>query len=205
MPLQNRVTPFGELVVIPARGTFTGNRGIVHDPATKTLVKRWSSKAWLVCVLDFQNRHRDVWAHRSWSELFFLDEASALAAGHRPCFHCRRAAANAFRVAWAGDGPLPTAPDMDATLHAERLAHGEKRLHPLPGRLEDLPDGTMVAAGSRAFIVVGGKIAEWTPDGYRPVADRPAFDGMLTPPATVLTLRHGYRPVFHPSLAAVLG
>jgi len=204
MPLQNRVTPFGELVAIPARGTFTGNRGIIHDPAARTLVKRWSSKAWLVCVLEFQNRHRDVWAGRSWSELFFLDEATALAAGHRPCFHCRRAAANAFRAAWAGDAPLPSAPEIDAVLHAQRLDHGEKRLHPIIGRPEDLPDGAMVAAGERALIVVAESFAEWSPGGYRKVADLPPLDGLLTPPATVAALRRGYRPVTHPSIGTAV-
>jgi hypothetical protein len=205
VPLQNRVTPFGELVAVPARGTFTGNRGIIHDPASKTLVRRWSSKAWLVCLLDFEDRHREVWAKRSWSELFFLDEATALAAGHRPCFHCRRAAANAFRAAWAGGGPLPSALEMDATLHAQRLDRGEKRLHPLLDRAGNLPDGSMVAAGKRAFIVVGGKFAEWTVEGYRPVAELPPLDGMLTPPATVAALRRGYRPVIHPRLPATFG
>src|SRR5258707_9944010 len=102
MPLQNRVTPFGDIVAIPQRGMFTGNRGIIHDPATKTLLnKRWASKAWLVCACDYQGRRREVMGGRSWTELFFLDEAVALAAGHRPCFLCRRRAASAFRAAWA--------------------------------------------------------------------------------------------------------
>src|SRR5215831_9238681 len=100
-PLQNRVTPFGDVVAITQRGLFIGNRGIIHDPATKTLLgRRWTTKAWLVCVLDYKGRHREVMGGRSWTELFFLDEAVALAAGHRPCFFCRRAAAEAFRTAW---------------------------------------------------------------------------------------------------------
>ena len=91
MPLQNRVTPFGDIIAIPQRGMFTGNRGIIHDPATRTLLKRrWASKAWLTCLCEFKNRRRAVMARRSWTELFFLDEAVALAAGHRPCFFCRR-------------------------------------------------------------------------------------------------------------------
>jgi len=95
MPLQNRVTPFGDIVAIPQVGMFTGNRGNIHDPATKTLLnKRWASKAWLVCACDYQGRRREVMAGRSWTELFFLDEAVALAAGHRPCFLCRREAAS---------------------------------------------------------------------------------------------------------------
>src|SRR5947207_8281454 len=102
MALQNRVTPFGHIVAISQRGMFTGNRGIIHDPATRTLLKRrWASKAWLVCLCEFKGRHRTVMGGRSWTELFFLDEAVALAAGHRPCFFCRRDAATEFRDCWA--------------------------------------------------------------------------------------------------------
>ena len=100
-PLQNRVTPFGDVVAIPQRGLYTGNRGIIHDPATKMLLgRRWTSKAWLVCVLDYEGRRRELMGGRSWTELFFLDEAVAFAAGHRPCFFCRPADAQAFRAAW---------------------------------------------------------------------------------------------------------
>lgn len=102
MPLQNRVTPFGDIVAIPQRGMFMGNRGIIHDPATKTLLrKRWSNKAWIICTCSYKNHHREVMATQSWTELFFLDEAVALAAGHRPCFACRRDPAEAFRLAWS--------------------------------------------------------------------------------------------------------
>src|SRR4051812_8832595 len=100
-PLQNRVTPFGDIVSTPQRGLFTGNRGIIHDPRTRTLLKRrWSTKAWITCVCEFPGRRRDVMGTASWTELFFLDEPTALAAGHRPCFYCRRAEANGFRAAW---------------------------------------------------------------------------------------------------------
>jgi hypothetical protein len=103
MPLQNRVTPFGDIVAIPQRGMFTGNRGIIHDPATRTLLKRrWASKAWLVCLCEFRGRRRAVMSGRSWTELFFLDEAVALAAGHRPCFFCVRPGGKAS--AGGGDG-----------------------------------------------------------------------------------------------------
>src|SRR3978361_179913 len=124
MPLQNRVTPLGEIVSTPQRGLFTGNRGIIHDPATKTLLnRRWSSKAWLTCVCEFRSRRRDVMGTRSWTELFFLDEATALAAGHRPCFYCRHDEANRFRAAWEeGNGVVNVrAPGIDQALHAERL------------------------------------------------------------------------------------
>jgi hypothetical protein len=115
MPLQNRVTPFGEIVAISQRGMFTGNRGIIHDPVTKTLLnRRWATKTWLVCSCEYKGRRRAVMARRSWTELFFLDEAVALAAGHRPCFLCRREAAERFRNAWAAArGELrPTAEEI---------------------------------------------------------------------------------------------
>src|SRR5215469_14661659 len=145
MPLQNRVTPFGEIVAIPRRGTLTGNRGIIHDPATKKLLrKRWATKAWLTCRCDYKGIRRSVMAARSWTELFFLDEATALAAGHRPCFYCRRAAAQAFQRRFPRQGVMPKAPDIDATLHAERLNGRRKRLHPLPSPAAQLPNGAMI-------------------------------------------------------------
>ena len=129
MPLQNRVTPLGDIIATPHRGMFTGNRGIIHDPATRTLSKRrWASPAWLTCLCEFGNRRRKVMAGRSWTELFFLDEATAFAAGHRPCFFCRREDANRFRAAWQdGNGVADVlAPDIDAVLHpsaAEPIAY----------------------------------------------------------------------------------
>ena len=128
MHLQNRVTPFGDIVAIPQRGMFTGNRGIIHDPATKSLLsRRWASKTWLVCGCEYKGRHRKVMAGRSWTELFFLDEAIALSAGHRPCFLCRRAAAKAFRAAWASatGAKEPSAAAIDDVLHRERLDRGQ--------------------------------------------------------------------------------
>lgn len=204
-PLQNRVTPFGDIVAIEQRGLFTGNRGIIHDPATKTLLrKRWTTKAWLVCVLHYKGRRRDVMARCSWTELFFLDEAVALAAGHRPCFFCRRQDAEAFRAAWAkargGDAPL--APEMDAVLHAERLGHGRKRVHPIVGPVEELPDGAVISAGGDAFTLAGGRAFRWTARGYEAAAEIPRADGLLTPPSTLLAIRAGYRPALHPDLQA---
>ena len=143
-PLQNRVTPFGDIVAIPQRGLFTGNRGIIHDPATKTLLKRrWATRAWLLCVTEYKGKRRKVMGGRSWTELFFLDEAIALAAGHRPCFLCRRQSAEAFRAAWARaqGGKAPSAAEIDVVLHGERLDHGRKRLHAMPGPVSELPDG----------------------------------------------------------------
>ena len=174
MPLQNRVTPSGEIVSTPQRGLFTGNRGIIHDPATKTLLnRRWSSKAWITCVCEFRGRRRDVMATRSWTELFFLDEATAFAAGHRPCFYCRRDDANAFRAAWErGNGVSGVrAPGMDEVLHRERLDGKAKRLHALPMPIEALPDGAMVQAGGESYLIVRGRALLWSWDGYREVSE----------------------------------
>ena len=202
MPLQNRVTPFGEIVADPHRGLFTGNRGIIHDPATKTLLKkRWSSPAWLTCVCEFRGRRRKVMGGRSWTELFFLDEATAFAAGHRPCFYCRRDDANRFRAAWEpGNGVADVlAPEIDAVLHRERLDRGGKRLHALPMRLDRLPDGTMVSSGAASYLIAQGRALQWSPAGYR-APSAPISDAMLlTPPSTVRAFSAGYRPVLHPT------
>jgi hypothetical protein len=219
MPLQNRVLPTGEIVALPLRGLFTGNRGIIHDPETQTLlVRRWSSKAWIICVCEFQGRRRDVMAMRSWTELFFLDEATAMAAGHRPCFYCRRPAATAFAEAWARahhaphDGqhgirhppPRASAKEIDAVLHQQRLQDGAPRRHPLPAALSALPDGAMVFAptSGASFLIVQGLPLRWSADGYFPAAPiDPVELQLLTPPATLRALAAGYRPVLHPSAA----
>lgn len=203
MSLQNRVTPFGDIVAIAQRGLFTGNRGIIHDPKTRTLLeRRWTSKAWLICVCDFRGRRRAVMATQSWTELFFFDEAVALAAGHRPCFFCQREAAEAFRAAWAkgNDAALPSALAIDAVLHAERLERRRKRLHPLQGPAQALPNGTMVASGDRALLITDGQVLEWSAEGYRRHGDALTIDGVLTPPSTIATLRAGYRARLHPSV-----
>jgi hypothetical protein len=205
MPLQNRVTPFGEIIATPARGMFTGNRGIIHDPETRTLLKkRWSLKCWLICRLRYKNFHRVPMARRSWTELFFLDEATALAAGHRPCFYCSRPRIEAFRAAWAegNGGPIPAAPEIDAILHRERLRQREKRIHPMPGPIARLPDGAMITADDAAFVIVHGHPLRWTPFGYEPVDKIPRVEGLLTPPSTLAALRAGYRPVLHASAEA---
>lgn len=206
MPLQNRVTPFGDIVAIPQRGLFMGNRGIIHDPATRTLLsRRWATKAWIVCLCSYKGTRRTVMGGRSWTELFFLDEATALAAGHRPCFFCRRRDAESFRAAWArgNGGAPPPAPAMDEVLHGERLSGRGKRLHPLPGPLEALPDGAMVAAEGSSYLALGGRMLRWSEAGYREGSPRLADARLLTPPATVRALEAGYRAVIHPGAAAI--
>jgi hypothetical protein len=204
MPLQNRVTPFGEIVAIPQRGLFTGNRGIIHDPARRTLLgRRWTSKAWIVCLCAFKGVRREVMGGRSWTELFFLDEATALAAGHRPCFHCRREDAKAFRAAWArgNGGAPPRAAEMDAALHRERLDGRRKRLYPLPAPAATMPDGAMVASGEASYLVRGGRMLLWSAAGYREAGASLGNVRLLTPPSTVRALAAGYRAALHPTAA----
>jgi hypothetical protein len=204
MPLQNRVMPTGEIIATPHRGLFVGNRGIIHDPATKTLLrKRWSCPAWLICVLQFRDRRRKVMGGRSWTELFFLDEATAFAAGHRPCFFCRRDDANLFRAAWEmGNGVADVlAPEMGAVLHRERLASG-KKLHPLPMKIEKLPTGAMVQDGDDSFLIADGRVLKWSPGGYTKAERELSEAKLLTPPSTVRAFAAGFRPVLHPSASA---
>jgi hypothetical protein len=201
MPLQNRVTPTGDIIATPHRGMFTGNRGIIHDPKTRTLTRRWANKAWLTCLCEFKGRRREVMGDRSWTELFFLDEATAFAAGHRPCFFCRRDDANRFRTAWEeGNGVKNVLVDgMDTMLHRERLDGRAKRLHPLPMPIDRLPDGTMVQDGTESYLITRDRTLLWSPGGYSGTG-RIIKDAMLlTPPSTLRALGAGYRVVLHPS------
>jgi hypothetical protein len=197
MALQNRVTPYGELVAVDARGTFFGNRGRLHDEQRR-IRRHHDGKRWIVCVLEFKGRHREVMQPNRYTELFFLDEATALAAGHRPCAECRRDAFNDYRGAWAtarGLAWLPTAGELDDVLHGER------------GRLSAstvaaLPDGAMVDLEGGAYVVRHGLLWPWAPAGYG--SPRPAPRGevaVITPPATVATIAAGYQPVIHQSTA----
>ncbi|MBT1511837.1 hypothetical protein KIP88_15110 [Bradyrhizobium sp. SRL28] len=202
MPLQNRVTPTGDIIATAHRGLFTGNRGIIHDPATKTLLKkRWSSPAWITCVCEFRGWRRKVMGGRSWTELFFLDEATAFAAGHRPCFFCRRDDANRFRAAWEKGNAVADvrAREMDAVLHGERLERGKKRLHPLPLPAAQLPDGAMLQQGEASFLIVRGRALQWSMSGYQKIEAALDEAMLLTPPSTLRALGAGYRPVLHPS------
>ena len=171
VPLQNRVDPFGELFATPARGLFMGNRGgRFHADDRKLTKRRWASRQWICCVLDFKNRRRDVWG-RYYTELFFLDEATALAAGHRPCFECRRKDAETFAETWRQAFRLrarPRAAEMDERLHAERLDGRSKRLH--RREIEDLPDGAFVALEDGACAVRGGSCCTGRPKATTPAS-----------------------------------
>lgn len=142
------------------------------------------------------------WVGRSWTELFFFDEAVALAAGHRPCFFCRREAAEAFRDAWASGraAKVPLAAQMDALLHAERLDHGRKRRHAWAVGPDELPDDAVIASAGDAYTLMNGRAFRWTAHGYAGPVEIPHADALLTPPSTLGALRAGYRPVLHPSL-----
>ncbi|MBV9956144.1 MAG: hypothetical protein JOZ70_12940 [Pseudolabrys sp.] len=197
MPLQNRVDPFGELFAMRARGTLMGNRGGKIHTDDKTLTsRRWASRQWICCVLDFKNRHRNVWG-RYYTELFFLDEPTAFAAGHRPCFECRRKDAREFAARF----PLrdASAPRMDAVLHAERLDGKTKRRH--RRKAETLPDGAFVAIGGAAYAVREKRLLRWTPYGYKGTRPRPrGFVDVLTPPSILAVLERGYVPRWHRAL-----
>jgi hypothetical protein len=202
MPLQNRVTPFADLVAVPARGLLMGNRGGRFHTDAKTLTaRRWASRQWICCVLDFKGRHRDVWG-RFYTELFFLDELTALAAGHRPCFECRRADALRFAEKWrqaCRQQTRPSAGEMDEALHDQRLRGRAKRLH--RRAIDPLPDGAFVASGEGAFAVRGRSLLRWTPQGYDARNPRPRGSevDVLTPPAILAVLSAGYQPHWHPS------
>ncbi|HEX4892425.1 MAG TPA: hypothetical protein VFV47_04000 [Hyphomicrobiaceae bacterium] len=204
MPLQNRVTSEGEIVADRARGLMMGNRGgALHGPDRKLGRKRWVSRQWICCLLQFNGRHREVMAPRRYTELFFLDEATALAAGHRPCFECRRADFLRFATLWAsahGGGGRATAGDMDKVLHSERLASsGSNAGHRAP--LAELPDGSMIRLDGAPHLVLAGSVLAWSHAGYGP--PRADLCGsqveVLTPRSTVAVLSAGYRPMLHPS------
>jgi hypothetical protein len=200
MPLQNRVTPFGELIADRARGTLFGNRGGKFHRDDRTLGRRrWASRQWICCVLDFKGRQRDVWG-RFYTELFFLDEPTAFAAGHRPCFECRRQEAQAFAECWQRAARLkapPRAPEMDVVLHAERLSGHAKRRH--RRAIDRLADGAFIVQGADAFAVRGRELLQWTPAGYAQRLPRPRRGevDVLTPPAIVAVLAAGYQPRWH--------
>jgi hypothetical protein len=201
-PLQNRVTPFGTLIATAARGTLFGNRGgRFHKDAEELGARRHASRQWICCQLQFKQRQRVVW-QTGYTELFFLDEVTALAAGHRPCFECRRADAESFAACWhkaSGATRRPRAPEMDVVLDAQRREGRMKRRH--IAMIEMLPDGAMIAEGDQALAVRGRHLLPWTPDGYLAPRPRPGCGTavLLTPPAIIAALRAGYRPAWHGS------
>jgi hypothetical protein len=181
---------------------FTGNRGCLHGTGRDLGVSRWRSKLWICCVLEWRGWRRDPMPPGRWTMLFFLDEASALAAGHRPCGYCRRADYLSYVEAWrAGHGlaERPHAVDMDAVLHAQRVHSRTRRQVTRPARAGDLPDGVMVRAGDTVGLLHAGAFRPWSFAGYGPPTRPPDGVDLLTPPATVAALRAGYSPRLHPT------
>lgn len=197
MPLQNRVLATGEIVADPARGLFMGNRGILHDANRRLSAARWRHKAWIICTLTHKDWHRTVMSPGAYTELFFLDEAVALAAGHRPCKLCRRAAFLAYAGALGHTG---SAPELDARLHAERAVPRRYTQRRHMADLAALPDGAIVFDGIPK-LVLGDQLRPVAPAGHGRPEPRPASGRvtLLTPPASVTALRNGYTPELHPT------
>lgn len=191
---QNRVTPLGDIVAIPLRGAWTGNRGCVH--AGRAITRFHSGELWIICALRFRSRWHPQWQPHHYTYLYFHDETVAFAEGHRPCAECRRESYNAYRTAWAaglGAEP-PSATAMNRQLHAERLVAGthRRRLHPM--LWPELPAGTFVLLDKAPFLVLRSEIVAWGTEGYGAHRPRPS-DGrveVITPPSTVAVLRAGY-------------
>ncbi|MEM7462243.1 MAG: hypothetical protein AAF362_06135 [Pseudomonadota bacterium] len=217
MPLKNRVAPDGTLHAVSDRGMFTGNRGVIHDPVTRTgNGKRWTTHSWITCTCEWKGRRRDVWGYQNgpgragWSELFFLDEVTALAAGHRPCFFCRRKNANAFSAGFANgnkdcDG---RAPSMDRILHRERRLSAKVAPKSIDAdEILQLPDGTMLEREGTFFAFKAGTLLPWRFSGYEQALELRALIEktsderffVVTPKSTIAALEAGYVPVWHDS------
>jgi hypothetical protein len=204
MPLQNRVDPAGAIIVSPARGTFMGNRGGVLHNEHRQIIRQSAGKRWIACLLEFKGRQLRVMSPGRYTELFFLDEAVALSAGHRPCAECRRDRFNAFRESWlrsAGQGTTALlADEIDSELHRARIdSRKGKVTYQAP--LGSLPDGCFVQFEASCYLVWGDALLRWSPDGYVERRQRPRDQEVtvLTPEPIVRCLRHGYRPEIHKS------
>jgi hypothetical protein len=206
MPRQNRVTPLGEIVATPERGSMMGNRGVLHDEGGR-IRRPWQVRRWLNCLLEFKGRHRAVMTPNRYTELFFLDEATGLAAGHRPCAECRRGRFLDFRDAWEavnhgtiGVDPIRAA-TIDDRLHSERIGPDRSR-RTFRGMLDELPDGVFVMLDDRggdAYLIRGDRLLAWSPGDYRERLPRPGgvVVTVLTPRSTVRAIRAGYELEIH--------
>lgn len=209
MPLQNRVTPFGDIVAVEGRGLLMGNRGILHDDQRR-MARSWQVRRWIACVTEFRGRHREVMTPHTWTELFFLDEAAAFAAGHRPCAECRYADYQRFKAAWArAHGEPGSADQMDAVIHADRLeGRGRaQRKRTYLAEVATLPDGVYITLDGHAWLLWRDQLLAWSAGAYieRRPAPRAGVVEVLTPAALVAVFRAGYTPGIHPSSDALLG
>jgi hypothetical protein len=203
MPLQNRVMPTGEIVADPSRGLMLGNRGCLHGQGRELGATRWRSKLWICCVLDWKDVRRDPMPPGRWTALFFLDEATALAAGHRPCAYCRRSDYADFTEAWRAAQSLPRRPlaaELDAQLHRERVDR-TRRQRTVFRQVTGLPEGVMIRQAGIVGLLAGGTLLPWSLSGYdsRAASVRAGLTEVLTPPSIVAAIEAGYRPMVHPS------
>lgn len=204
MSERNRVTPLGDVVAVPLRGAWIGNRGVIHDgtPECHDIVRSHTTTAWIICALDVGGAVAPRWEPGRWTALFFQDEAVALAAGHRPCARCRGVAFTGYRDAvraGTGDGSL-RAPDLDRRLHAERRdrATGRRRLHRLAWPA--VPASAFVLLDDRPWLVLADGLVQWTTEGYGERRHRPTVGrvDVVTPETSVVALRAGYHPQLDP-------
>lgn len=205
MPLQNRVDPYGALFRTTARGTMLGNRGGAIHNEHKEIVRPFKSRQWIACLLEFKGRHRKVMSPGLYTELFFLDEATAFAAGHRPCAECRRAHFNSFKEAWNRAHGRPAeailrAAAIDEELHRARIYKSDKRTY--EADIDELPSGTFIELQQAPFIVWDDQIAEWTAEGYATKRSRPTNETVkvLTPKPIVDCFLGGYLTTTHHTL-----
>ncbi|GHB07925.1 hypothetical protein [Modicisalibacter luteus] len=208
MPLQNRVDPFGNLHAVQARGTLLGNRGQLHN-ADKTIVRAWKTKAWVTCTLEYGDIQRTIFSPDSYSELFFLDEATAFAAGHRPCGSCRNERYRAFKAKWLAANPelvtgeQPSITVIDKVLHGERTLRGGGKAT-FEATIETLPFGTIIMKDGAAYLVVEGAMLPWSFRGYgQPVSLPEAGTSVtvLTPASIVRLFQQGFRSELHETAA----
>jgi hypothetical protein len=205
--LQNRVDPWGRLHAVRAKGMLMGNRGILHD-ASKRVVRQWARKAWVACELHYKDiRRPELFGKGTYSELFFLDEATSFSAGHRPCAYCRRERFNQFKAAWTAvngrDLPManPSIDHIDRRLHAERAARGGRKVS-FQAKLDSLPSGTFVEVADSAFLLWKGRLRRWSFEGYREdLGSRPESKSLtvLTPRSVVRMFATGFVPQVDPS------
>ncbi len=198
--LQNRVDPLGNIIATPARGAWMGNRGVLHNER-KEIIRPFKLYAWITCKLEFKGRRRQVMTPNHWTELFFLDEATAFAAGHRPCFECRREAANHFKACWIKGNPqygfdmkTPIG-EIDKVLHKERTSSDGKKLT-FESNTANLPDGAFVIVDKMPYLLKEKQLFLWTPSGYEQHRALPEATTLtvLTPRSTVEAFRAGYKP-----------
>jgi hypothetical protein len=196
--LQNRVDPWGNIITTNARGAWMGNRGVLHDEH-QTIRRSFKLKAWITCVLQFKGRHREVMSPNRWTELFFLDEATAFSAGHRPCFECRREDAKRFKSFWLKGNPEyrfdegVSIEEIDKILHQERIDKKGRKVS-YEALIRDLPDGSFVELNGKPYLVTASRIFRWTPFGYEKEELLPSGQRVkvLTPRSIVNAIRAGY-------------